>query len=152
MPQEPVLRREGNLRFAGRASMGYPEDPEASCARVRTLLADQDLRLLGPATLLFTLPPDGPPSSWECSTGLAMVGLARPVGDLLIEDYAGLYAATLPHHGPISDLPGTHRRLVEHVKAMGRTLRPYWRVALWRRRLADGNPLPVAEVSVFIDA
>ena len=56
-----------------------------------------------------------------------------------------------PHAGPIRDLDSTHRRLVEHARTLGHVVRPYWRLALWRKRLADGNALPLAEVTVFVE-
>jgi len=58
---------------------------------------------------------------------------------------------SLPHSGPARDLGLTHRRLRDHAAGLGYRLRPYWRLALRGRRLADGNLLPVADVAVFID-
>ncbi len=149
---EPIVRREGNLRFAGAACAGYPEDPLALAAAARSAMRDQSIRCLGPATLLFHVAPhDEPPARWECRVGTAIVGLAKPTAELAIEDFLDLHALILPHAGPIADLPATHRRLVEHARALGARVRPYWRLALARRRQADGNILPAAEVAVFLD-
>lgn len=148
---EPLLRREGNLRFAGLACPGYPEDPWAICAEVRRLLAGEKVDFIGPPTLLFSLPPQGAAADWECQVGLALSGLPAPRGTLAIEDYSQLSALSLPHPGPIADLAATHRRLADHGRSLGHQVRPYWRLALRRRRLADGNGLPVSEVAVFLD-
>lgn len=149
---DPVLRSEGNLRFAGVARSGYAHDAEALVERVRSLMeAQPGVACYGPVSLLFTLPPHGHPETWECQVGLAVTGLPRPVQDVQVEDYHALQAAVLPHAGPIRDLDSTHRRLVEHVRTLGHVVRPYWRVALARKRLADGNVLPLAEVAVFVD-
>nr|MBA3684624.1 hypothetical protein [Planctomycetota bacterium] len=130
---DPVLRSDGNLRFAGFAQPGYPEDPEALVERARTLLAGQDgVETYGPATILVSLPPEEMPPTWECQVGIAITGLARPAEGLAIEDYRALYALTLVHQGTIRDLAATHRRLADHGRSLGRGVRPYWRVALWR--------------------
>jgi hypothetical protein len=105
----------------------------------------------GPTTILLNLPPEGLPTAWECQVGTAITGLARPGDGMAIEDYRGLYALTQVHQGTIRDIASTHRRLADHGRSLGRGVRPYWRVALWRRRLADGNLLPATEVSVFLD-
>lgn len=149
---DPVLRSEGNLRFAGVARPGYAVDAEAIADRVRGLMAAQPgVASHGPASLLFTLPPHDEPAGWECQVGVAVTGLPRPVQDVQVEDYHALQAVVLPHNGPIRDLDTTHRRLVEHARTLGHVVRPYWRLSLWRKRLADGNALPLAEVAVFID-
>ncbi len=149
---DPVLRSDGNLRFAGFARSGYPEDAEALVARARALLVGQEgVESYGPATILVSLPPDDLPAAWECQVGTAITGMARPAEGLAIEDYRGLYALTLVHQGTVRDLAATHRRLADHGRSLGRGVRPYWRVALCRRRLADGNLLPATEVSVFLD-
>lgn len=149
---DPTLRRDGNLRFAGVARPGYPVDASALAERVRGLVEAQvGVISQGPPTLLFTLPPHGHPSEWECQVGVAVSGLPRPVEDVQVEDYHALQAVVLAHSGPIRDLDTTHRRLVEHARVLGRVVRPYWRLSLWRKRLADGNALPLAEVAVFVD-
>jgi hypothetical protein len=148
---EPSLKREGNLRFAGLPSPGYPADPLALGAEVKRLLDGQGLNFVGPVSLLFSLPPDGHPREWACQIGSALIGLPRPAGAIAIEDYHALVALTLPHLGPINEIGSVHRRLSEHARAIGYRPRPYWRVSLWRRRLADGNLMPATEVSVFLD-
>lgn len=149
---DPTLRSEGNLRFAGVARTGYPVDAEALADRVRGLVEGQPgVASHGPAALLFTLPPHGNPDEWECQVGVAVTGLPRPVQDVQVEDYHALHAVVLPHSGPIRDLDSTHRRLVEHARTLGHVVRPYWRLSLCRKRLADGNALPLAEVAVFVD-
>lgn len=151
VPQQPTLKREGNLRFAGMLSAGYPEDPTALGTEVKRRLGDQTVRFLGPTFLLFTTAPHGHPREWECYVGTALTGLPRAPEGVVVEDYSGLYALTQPHQGSIMDLAATHRNLYEHGRSLGYQCRPYWRVALWRKRLADGNPLPATEVSVFLD-
>jgi hypothetical protein len=151
MAQQPTLKREGNLRFAGVLAKGYPEDPAAMAAEVRQLLGNQGVRFLGPAFLLFSLAPEGKAREWECCVGTALTGLPRPPHGVVIEDYSGLYALTQSHTGSIQELANTHRLLYEHGRSLGYQCRPYWRVSLWRKRLADGNPLPATEVSVFLD-
>lgn len=149
---EPTLRHDGNLRFAGTVHPGYPADAEGEAERVRALFAGQEgVAAYGPPTILFTLPPHDAPASWECSVGVTLTGLARPPAGVQIEDYARLDALVLPHTGPIRELDATYRRLVERARVLGHPLRPYWRLQLWRKRLADGNALPLAEVSVFVD-
>jgi hypothetical protein len=149
---EPTLAREGNLRLASLASRGYPIDPFALAHEVARLLEGQEVEAYGATTVLVSLPPeDQPPAAWECQVGTAITGLARPIGPLLVEDYRQLRALSLPHAGPIKDLPATWRRLAEKARAMGGGVRPYWRIALRNRRLADGNMLPSADVSVFLD-
>jgi hypothetical protein len=149
---DPLLKREGNLRFAGLASAGYPLDPMALVAELRGRLAGYEVVPYGPATLLFSVPPEeSAPAQWSCQVGVAITGLPKPIAGVQIEDYRGLYALSLPHSGPIRDLPATVRRLSTHGKGLGYRLRPYWRLALRRRALADGNLLPVADVAVFLD-
>jgi hypothetical protein len=83
--------------------------------------------------------------------GVAITGMARSLQGMLIEDYRNLVALSLPHSGAIRDLPQTWRKLHDHGRSLGRQVRPYWRLALRDRRLADGNLLPVADVAVFLD-
>jgi len=149
---DPLLKREGNLRFAGLASEGYPLDPMALVAALRERLAGHEVVPYGPATLLFSVPPEeSPPAQWSCQVGVAITGLPKPIAGVQIEDYRGLYALSLAHSGAIRELPATVRRLSEHGKGLGYRLRPYWRLALRRRALNDGNLLPVADVAVFLD-
>lgn len=149
---DPVLTREGNLRFAAIASAGYPADPAALHAEVLRLLAGQEAEPYGAVTLLFSVPPeDRAPPAWECQVGTPITGLARPMGAMVIEDYRQLTSLSLPHAGPVRELPATWRRLEAHARAAGQRLRPYWRLALRDRRLADGNLLPIAEAAVFVD-
>jgi hypothetical protein len=148
---EPSLKREGNLRFAGVASPGFPTDALATADEVKRSMDGQGLSFIGPASLLFAMPPDSHPREWPCQVGTALIGLARPAEGIAIEDYHGLLALTLPHLGPIAEIGAVHRRLSEHARAIGYRIRPYWRVSLWRRRLADGNLMPATEVSVFLD-
>jgi hypothetical protein len=149
---EPLLKREGNLRFAGVPSIGYPLDPLALGAEVRQRLTGVALVPYGPVTLLFSVAPDElAPAAWDCQVGISVTGQPVAVPGVTLEDYRNLYALSLPHSGPVRDLGLTHRRLVEHAKGLGYRLRPYWRLALRGRRLADGNLLPVADVAVFID-
>jgi hypothetical protein len=151
---EPTPCRDGNLRFAGIMSPGWPADPEELVAEVKRLLAGQSgIEPYGPAALLFSVPPsDLPPQRWECQVGTAITGLARSMGAMAVEDYRQLQGWALAHAGPVRTLGETWARLDAHVRSRGGRLRPYWRLALRRRRLADGNLLPVAEVAVFVDA
>ncbi len=149
---EPLLKKEGNLRFASVAAPGYPLDPWALAEQVRTLLDEQEIDTYGPVTLLFSNGLiDLAPDAWECQVGVAITGLARPTGGMLIEDYRNLVALSLPHSGPIRELPRTWRTLHDHGRSLGKQVRPYWRLALRDRRLADGNLLPVADVAVFLE-
>ena len=77
--------------------------------------------------------------------------MPRPGEGVMIEDYRQLVALSQPHQGAIRDLPRTWQRLHDHGRSLGHRLRPYWRISLRRRRLADGNLLPVADVAVFLD-
>lgn len=149
---EPLLKREGNLRFAGVSSAGYPADALALAASVRERLAGVALVPYGPLSLLFSVAPDDlAPTAWDCQVGVAVTGQPVAVAGVTLEDYRNLYALSLPHSGPVRDVGLTHRRLSDHAKSLGYRLRPYWRLALRGRRLADGNLLPVADVAVFID-
>ncbi len=150
---EPTPCRDGNLRFAGINAQGWPEDPLALVAEVRRILqAQPEIEAYGPASLLFSVPPtDLPPERWECQVGTAITGLARSMGPMAVEDYRQLNGWALVHSGPVANLPVTWGRLDAHVRARGGRLRPYWRLALRSRRLADGNLLPSAEVAVFLD-
>jgi hypothetical protein len=149
---DPLLKREGNMRYAGLASAGYPLDPFALAEELRQHLAGREVTPYGPVTMLFSVAPeDSPPSHWSCQVGVAITGLPIPIPGVQIEDYRALYALSIAHAGPIRDLPATVRRLCEHGKGLGYRIRPYWRLALRRRPLADGNILPVADVAVFLD-
>jgi hypothetical protein len=149
---EPTLAREGNLRFASLPSRGYPIDPWGLTEQVRHLLEGQDVEPYGAVAIFFNLPPEADPiAAAECQVGTAITGLGRSRGALVVEDYRGLVALSLPHPGPIKELPQTWRRLAEAAAAREEPTRPYWRVALRTPRLADGNLLPLAEVSVFLD-
>ncbi len=149
---EPAIRSEGNLRFAGEPCLGYPVAAEQQARRVREQLVGQPgVSDYGPATILFTLPPHGDPATWEGQVGVAITGLPQPVGHIRIEDYHDLRACWIAHAGPIRELATTHTRLVERARTQGSIVRPYWRVQLWQRRLADGSPMPVCEVSVFLE-
>ncbi len=149
---EPLLKREGNLRLVSAPSQGYPINALALVQQVRDKLTGSGLVPYGAATVWFSLPPaDAAPTAWECQVGISVTGQPTKIPGLSIEDYRGLYALSLPHSGPIRDLAHTHRRLVEHAKSMSYPVRPYWRLALRGRRLADGNILPVSDVAVFID-
>ncbi len=149
---DPLVRREGNLRLVSVNSPGYPLDPPALGARVQAFLDGQEAEANGPLVLLFALAPgDDGPATWECQTGYAVTGMAMGADGVVVEDYRQLTALHAPHLGPIRDLPETWRRLDAHARAMGWRPRPYWRLALRDRRLADGNLLPEAEVSVFVD-
>ena len=149
---EPTLAREGNLRFASLPSRGYPLDPQGLAAQVLHLLEGQEIEPYGPTCIFFNLPPESEPLDLcECQVGTAITGLGRSRGALVVEDYRGLVALSLPHPGPIKELPQTWRRLAEAAAAREEPTRPYWRVALRTPRLADGNLLPLAEVSVFLD-
>ncbi len=149
---EPLLKREGNVRIVSQASRGYPVDALGLVQKVRKQLTGSALVPFGPATILFSIPPDDTPSSaWECQVGIAVTGQPISLPGLSVEDYRGLYALSLPHTGAIRDLAHTHRRLMEHAKTLSYQVRPYWRLALRGRRLADGNILPVSDVAIFID-
>ncbi len=154
---EPKLHRLGNLRLACLAGVGFPADPLTVARAVRSLVELQDIHPTGPALVVIATAANAePPAQWECHTGLAVTGMPRPVpvagsGQLLVEDYRQLVALTAPHPGPVRDLGRTWTMLAEHARGLGHRLRPYWWVALRRRRLADGNLLPAAEVSVFLD-
>lgn len=149
---EPLLKREGNLRFAGVASPGYPADPFVLVDQVCKQLSGLELVPHGPASVWFAVGPDeAPPSAWDCQVGMAVTGLPVPIPGVAVEDYRNLYALSLPHVGTVRDLCRTHQRLVAHAKTMGYHVRPYWRLALRERQLADGNLLPVADVAVFLD-
>jgi hypothetical protein len=149
---EPLLKREGNLRLVAAPCLGYPVNALALVQQVREQLTGSALVPYGAATVWFSVPPaEAPPTTWECQVGIAVTGQPTTIAGLNIEDYRGLYALSLPHSGPIRDLAHTYRRLVEHAKSMSYPVRPYWRLALRGRRLADGNVLPVSDVAVFID-
>jgi hypothetical protein len=149
---EPQLRRDGNLRLASMSSPGWPDDPWALGALVRDLLDDQDLDPYGPLLVWFTMPPgDDPPARWECQVGWAVAGMPRPDAGMVVEDYRQLTACAVAHAGTVRDLPATWRRLDAHARAAGWRPRPYWRLALRNRRLADGNLLPEAEVALFVE-
>jgi hypothetical protein len=149
---EPTLAREGNLRLASLPSRGYPVDPWGLREQVLALLEGQEVEPYGPVAIFFNLPPEAEPiAAAECQVGTAISGLGRSRGALVVEDYRGLSALSLPHPGPIRELALTWRRLAEAAGAREQPTRPYWRVALRTSRMADGNLLPQAEVSVFLD-
>ncbi len=149
---DPLVKSEGNLRFAALAVTGYPLDPHALAAQVRNFLDEQDIDAYGPTTIwLATGPGDDAVEAWDCQVGLACTGMPRPGAGVMIEDYRQLVALSVPHQGSVLDLPRTWKRLQDHGRSLGHRLRPYWRVCLRRRRLADGNLLPVADVAVFLD-
>ena len=150
---EPTVCRDGNLRFAGINAPGWPRDPLALVAEVKRILqAQPEIEAYGPASLLFSVPPtDLAPHQWECQVGTAITGLARSMGPMAVEDYRQLHGWALSHSGPVTNLGLTWARLEAHVKGRGGRLRPYWRLSLRNRRLADGNLLPSAEVAVFLD-
>ncbi|MBN8527072.1 MAG: hypothetical protein J0M02_17190 [Planctomycetes bacterium] len=155
---DPKLTRDGNLRLACVAGMGWPADPLLVAAEVRALAAAQGGNPYGPVQIFLAgAPDDEPPQAWECHLGCAVTGMPKPGGvtpsgqRLMIEDYRNLAALTLPHHGPVRLLGQTWRRLADHGKALGNRLRPYWRVTLRRKQMADGNLLPSADVAVFLD-
>jgi hypothetical protein len=155
---EPLLRRDGNLRVAGIPCAGYPDDPMTIAATARRLAEAGGGEPYGPPLVWFHLPPDQrPPSTWECTVGVAMTGMARPGATtddgrrLAVEDYRGLRAFVRGHDSAIADLGATWAAIDAHARGQGYRVRPYWRLALIHRRLADGNLHPVAEVAVFID-
>jgi hypothetical protein len=150
--QGPRSGHEGNIRFAGLPSDGWPEDPEGLSRRVRTILDDQNADHYGPPTVIVSTPPGELPSSlWDCVVGVAVTGLPQASQGLVIEDYRDLAPLVLPHLGAVRDLPATWARLQARARELGRRLRPYWRVRLSRTRLADGNLLPLAEVAAFLE-
>ena len=151
---EPTLARDGNLRLASLAHDGLPEDLAAAAAPA----ADQARRQpgvqpYGAACAIFDLAPDPDtgPVHWRCQVGVPVIGQARPAPPLLIEDYRGLQALSLPHHGPRRELATTWQTLADHARAMGWLLRPYWRLAIPVSRSADGHLVPDCVVSVFLD-
>lgn len=154
---EPKLTRDGNLRIACLAGNGWPADPLAAAAALRLSVAEQGAGHYGPVQIFVSgSPDDEAPAAWEVHVGVAVSGMPRPGATIagqrvLVEDYRNLVALSLPHPGPVRELGTTWRRLAEHGRALGHRLRPYWRVALHRRQLADGNILPLCEVSVFLD-
>ena len=155
---DPVLRRDGNLRLAGLPVPGYPDDPFALGAAARSLAEAGGGEPYGPPLLWFSSPPDERPvATWDAVVGSAITGMARPGAiaaggqRLVIEDYRDLRALVVPHAGPIRELARTWGRAADAARKQGYRVRPYWRLALLHRRLADGNLHPVAEVSVFID-
>ena len=148
---DPIAAREGNLRLASIPMHGYPADPFAVAREVERLLDGQEVEPYGPTVIFVSLPPgEQPPSAWECQVGTAITGMGRAIGAMTIEDYRQLRSLALPHAGPIRDLPTTWARLDAHARAAGDRLRPYWRVSLRKRRLADGNLLPSAELAVVL--
>ncbi|MFW5829330.1 MAG: hypothetical protein ACOCXA_03625 [Planctomycetota bacterium] len=145
------IERVGNLRLAGIACAGYPAEPWSLMERVEALLAPQEVTIYGPAQLWFSLPPDGGPDTWSCTIGRAIIGLARPGAELVVEDFADLHALSQSHMAAIDELALSHRALQEEAHRRKVRTRPYWRVALARQRLSDGGLLPQATVSVFLD-
>lgn len=148
----PQTSHEGNLRFAGLPTRGFPEDPLVLAAQVRSLLEDQAADHYGSPTVVISGPPAGHDlGAWDCLCGVAVTGLPKAVGGLIVEDYRDLHSLALPHRGPTRDLAATWEHLAEAARHQGRRLRPYWRIRLLHRRLADGNLLPQAEVAVFAE-
>ncbi len=159
---DPTVTRLGNLRFAGIPVTGWPADPLALAEVVRGVVAanpgEPAPAIIGPACLWCSHgPEDTPPARWDGLAGWAITGMVRPGAAapdgrrLLVEDYRNLVAWTLPHRDAAADLGRTWRRLADAAGAAGRRLRPYWRVCLRARTLADGNLLPVTEVQVFVE-
>lgn len=154
---DPKLTREGNLRLACLAAAGWPADPLLAAEGLRQAVAGPEVGCHGPVQVFVAgAPGDEPPAAWEVHLGIAVTGMPRPglTHDgqrVLIEDYRDLVALTLPHHGPVRELGRTWKRLADHGAALGHRLRPYWRVCLRRRQLADGSILPASEVAVFLD-
>ncbi len=155
---DPKLIRDGNLRFACLSGLGWPIDPLTVSVEVRRLATQQGGTPQGPIQVFIAGAPDNePPAAWECHIGLACTGMPKPGGQsadgqrLMIEDYRNLVALTVPHRGPVRELGQTWQRLADHAKTLGHRLRPYWRVILRRKQLADGNILPSADVAVFLD-
>lgn len=151
---EPSLARDGNLRLASLAHDGLPEDLAAAAAEAAVLAARQaGVEPYGPACALFDLAPESgtAPSTWRCQVGVPVIGQATPTPPLLVEDYRGLQALSLPHPGPRKDLAATWSLLADHARAMGWLLRPYWRLAIPVTRSGDGHLVPDCVVSVFLD-
>ena len=149
---DPQVRREGNLRFAAVAFQGLPESLIAAYADARTALGEQRVQCYGPPMALFSFPADDDgPHTWPCQVGSGIIGMARHGNGLLVEDYRHLQTLSLPHMESSARLVDTYRQLANHARANGWKVRPYWRLALRRRRLADGNMLPTSEVSIFLD-
>lgn len=149
---DPRMRFEGNLRLASSHSDGYPRQIEHIYDLVLDDIAEQPVNPYGPIVLFFNLPPDDQgPDAWPCQVGTAVTGLGRASEAVYIEDYRGLHALVLNHMSPIKNIAATYRRLRDHALAMGFRVRPYWRIALRRQRLADGHLYPQCEVSVFLD-
>src|SRR5687767_11671352 len=93
---EPLLKREGNLRFAGVPSAGYPADALPLAAGVRERLSGVALVPYGPLSLLFSVPPDDlAPAAWDCQVGVAVTGQPVAVAGVTLEDYRNLYALSL---------------------------------------------------------
>lgn len=154
---DPKLTREGNLRLACLTATGWPADPLLPAAGLRDLVAKQGASPYGAVQVFVAgAPGSEPPAAWDVHLGLAVSGMPRP-GALLdgqrimVEDYRDLVALSLPHHGPVRELAQTWKRLADHGASLGYRLRPYWRVSLRRRQLADGNILPASDVAVFLD-
>jgi hypothetical protein len=143
--------RLGNLRLAGIACTGYPDDPWSASRRVHEELQEQGFTPQGAVQIWFSLPPDGDPATWHGTIGHPFVGLARPTAELVIEDYRDLRSLSLPHPGPIAELGLSHQQLQSEAGRQRARLRPYWRVSLARQALSDGSLLPQATVSVFVD-
>ena len=149
---DPRMRFEGNLRLASTHSDAYPPDVEYMYDLVLDDISEQPLNPYGPIQIYFNLPPDEQgPANWPCQIGTACTGLGRASEHVYLEDYRNLHALVLNHMGPIKDMSQTYRRLRDHALAMGFRVRPYWRIALRRQQLADGNLYPQCEVSVFLD-
>ena len=150
---EPSNATEGNLRFASLACPGLPPDMRAVTQEVIALVGAQDgIETYGPPAAIIDLAPDDhDPATWRCQVGTALIGQAKPAAPLLVEDYRGLQALSLPHVDARGSLRDTWQRLADHARAMGWLLRPYWRISLPTTRSADGHLVPECQVSVFLD-
>lgn len=152
---EPVIRREGNLRFVSLPLEGWPFDYEDAIQPVDEVLAsgtEQGIRGYGPAQIMVSLPPDDPdPQTWSMHLGRACTGIPAVRSPLLVEDYQQLVTVTIPHHGPVRDLARSFRLAADFARSQGARPRPYWRISLHRRATPDGQGILVTEVAVFID-
>ena len=132
--------------------MVFPADVDAAFGELRAQVDALDVQRYGPAIALVAMAPvDDDPAKWSCQIGYAVTGLGRATPPLLIEDYQGLQAVTLPHHGSVRQIVDTWRRLDDHARSVGWLPRPYWRIAMHRERTGDGTIFPDTRVSIFID-
>lgn len=151
--ERPALRRIGNLRLVTSSFPGWPDDPFAVRDRLCASLGQGEAAPYGPVQIWFAHAPDRQqsPSLWPCQVGTAITGMARPGANLLVEDFRNLAGYSRDHLGPLADLAHTWEELRDLANRWKQTLRPYWRVCLGRRRLSDGNLLPVCSVGIFVD-